>query len=78
MSNTQERLATLQFEITTLRAQLADMADVVSHSDQRMYLFRELVYCLATYDALRRKQRRHPNDGLRQRAVNQLDQPICG
>ena len=78
MSSTQERLATLQFEITMLRAQLADLADVAGSGPQRMYLFRELVYYMATYDALLRKHQRPPANGLRQRAVNQLEQPVYG
>jgi hypothetical protein len=78
MSNTQERLSTLQFEIAALRAQLAEIAAVPGHDHQRAYLFRELVYCVATYDALQRKHQRQSAYTLRQRAVNQPDQPAYG
>ena len=78
MSNTQQRLSTLQFEIAALRAQLAELAAVPGHDHQRTYLFRELVYYVTTYDALLRKQRRQSAYTLRQRAVNQPDQPACG
>jgi hypothetical protein len=78
MSNTQERLSTLQSEITTLRAQLAEIATVPGRDHQRTYLFRELVYCVATYDGLLRKHRRQSAYTLRQRAVNQPDQPAYG
>jgi hypothetical protein len=76
MTNTQERLAALQFEITALRAQLAELAHGASDDRQCQFLFRELVYAVATYNALLRKHGRQPASALRQRAVNQLDQPI--
>jgi hypothetical protein len=71
MTNTQERLATLQFEIAALREQLAALADGASDNRQRQFLFRELVYAVATYNALLRKHSRQPVYPLHQRAVNQ-------
>jgi hypothetical protein len=76
MNNTQERLAALQFEIATLREQLAEIADLPDQDHQRMYLFRELVYSLTTYDALLRKYGGQPTHGLRRHAVNQHTQPL--
>ena len=76
MTNTQERLSALQFEISTLRAQLTVLAHVAGDDRQRQFLFRELVYSVATYNALLRKHGRPPASGLHQRAVNQPDQPI--
>jgi hypothetical protein len=75
MISTQERLAMLQFELTTLRAQLAEIAGVADYDRQRTRLFRELVYCRATYGALLRKHSRQPAYALGQHAVNQLDNP---
>jgi hypothetical protein len=74
MTNTQERLAALQFEITALREQLAELADPASDDRQRQFLFRELVYAVATYSALLRKHSRQPGYPLHQRAINQVDQ----
>ena len=76
MNHTQERLAALQFEIATLREQLAEIADLPSQDHQRMYLFRELVYSLTTYDALLRKHHGQSTHSLRQRPVNQHARPI--
>jgi hypothetical protein len=75
MTNTQERLAALQFEISVLREQLAELADGASDDRQRQFLFRELVYAVATYNGLLRKHSRHPAYPLHDRAINQLDQP---
>jgi hypothetical protein len=75
MTDTQERLVALQFEITALREQLAALADGANDDCQRQFLFRELVYAVTTYNALLRKHSRHPVYPLHQRALNQLDQP---
>jgi hypothetical protein len=78
MTNSQERLAALQLEIATLRAQLAELAPRAGDDRQRQFLFRELVYLVATYNALLRKHGRQPDSPLRQRAVNQPEQPVVG
>ena len=74
MTNTQERLAALQFEITALREQLAELVEESSDDRQRQFLFRELVYAVATHSALLRKRSRQSDYPLDQRAINQVDQ----